>query len=41
MKGQDMNIEAINQDNLIECLDKSRKKLKFIFADMKKDPKLF
>ena len=31
-----MNTESITQDNLIECLDKSRKKLKFIFAEIKK-----
>ena len=36
-----MNTESITQDNLIECLDKSRKKLKFIFAEIKKDPKQF
>ena len=35
------NITQITQENLVESMEQSRKKLKILFARMKEDPRLF
>lgn len=35
------NIQTVTQDNMVECLEQSRQKLKLMMKEMKEDPELY